>query len=304
MATALSFEKLERERRVARSLGVRPPGKKHDYVGESTAVAEYFVALKKFPLLSHDETVELFKSYNAAITRDETGEVTSRTPAGLRLRNKLTECNLRLVVSIAKQYRAYNLPLEELIQEGNIGLMKAVDRFKHEKGFRFSTYATWWIKQAMGQFVLKRKGTIRMPAHAKTVQRKMIQATEKYRESMGCEPTMEELTALVGSSETVVKATIHAGRGVISLQQHLSSNGEGDTVQDKIEDDRPGCDPFENVAEKQLLQITQDVINSLTPKEAAILRLRFGLVDEDIDHSEYPITEDEARAVMEGKGLT
>jgi RNA polymerase primary sigma factor len=271
---------------------------KHNVVGS------YLNALQLYPQLKHPEAVELFKSYNAGCVRDKEGEVTSRTADAWKVRKKLTECNLRLVVSIAKQYKGHNIPIEDLIQEGNIGLMKAVDRFKWEKGFRFSTYATWWIKQAIGQHVLKRKRMIRLPAHAATVQRKMLQAAEEFRESEGCEPTNEELQAIVGASETVVKATMHSGRGTISLQQPLSSSGEGDTIEDKVEDERPGSNPYENCAEKELLEITQGVLSCLSAKEAAILRLRFGLNEDSTDSSEYPITEAEARAVMEGKGLT
>ncbi len=276
---------------------------RQEYSGEQNIVSSYLTALHRFPQLKHEEMVELFKAYNAGCTRDADGEVTIRTAEANKLRKKLTECNLRLVVSIAKQYKNHNIPIEDLIQEGNIGLMKSIDRFKHEKGFRFSTYATWWIKQAIGQHVLKRKRMIRLPAHAATVQRKMMQAAESYRETMGCEPTSEELMAIVGASSTVVKATMHSGRGTISLQQPLSASGE-DTIGDKVEDERPGSDPFENVAEKQLLQITQEVLSNLSHKEAAILRLRFGLNEDATNSTEFPITEDEARRVMEGKGLT
>jgi RNA polymerase primary sigma factor len=270
---------------------------------ERNAVTAYLDALHHFPQLKHPELVELFQRYEVGVTRNNDNEVVDRTPEAIKIRKKLTECNLRLVVSIAKQYKGHNLPIEDLIQEGNIGLMKAVDRFKWEKGFRFSTYATWWIKQAIGQHVLKRKRMIRLPSHAATVQRKMLQAAEEYREGQGCEPTTEELIDLIGASETVVRATIHSGRGTVSLQQPLSSTGEGDTIEDKVEDDRPGCNPFENVAEKQLLEITKGVLSALSPKEAAILRLRFGLVEDATNSQSYPITEEESRRVMSGKGL-
>jgi RNA polymerase primary sigma factor len=277
---------------------------KQDRGFDTNIVGSYLDALHAFPQLKHPESVELFKLYNEGATRNKKNEIVSLTPEASKVRTKLLECNLRLVVSIAKQYRGHNIPIEDLIQEGNIGLMKAVERFDWKRGFRFSTYATWWIKQAIGQHVLKRKRMIRLPAHAATVQRKLLQAAEEYRENNGDEPTTEELMEIIGASETVVKATIHSGRGTISLQQPLSSSGEGDTIEDKVEDDRPGCDPFENVAEKQLLEITKNVISQLSFKEAAILRLRFGLAEDQTDSQSYPITEEEARRVMEGKGLT
>lgn len=270
---------------------------------DKNVVSSYLTALQRFPQLNKQQATELFQAYEKGCKRDAEGEVTERTPEAIKIRKKLTECNLRLVVSIAKQYKGHNIPIEDLIQEGNIGLMKSIDRFKWEKGFMFSTYATWWIKQAIGQHVLKRKRMIRLPAHAATVQRKMLQAAEEFRETSGTEPTTEELMEIVGASETVVKATMHSGRGIISLQQPLNTSGEGDTIEDKVEDERPGSDPFANVAEKQLLEITKDVLMSLSHKEAAILRLRFGLVDDSTDSSEYPITEEEMRSVMEGKGL-
>ena len=274
-----------------------------DMLREQSSTATYLHELQKHQQLAHGDLVELFKLYNAGVTRDAEGEIVGRSPEALRIRNRLTEANLRLVVSIAKQYNK-GPELNDLIQEGNIGLMKAVDRFKHEKGFRFSTYATWWIRQAIGQYRLKRKGAIRLPAHAATVQRKLLQAAEDYRREMGCEPTTEELTALIGASKTVVEATLHSGRGSVSLQQPLSASGDGDTVEDRIEDDRPGASPFDNVSEKELIEVTEAVIMELSDKEAAILRLRFGLNEDPEDSASYPITQEEAHAVMSGQGLT
>jgi len=268
---------------------------------KKNTVSMYFDVLQKIPQLKHPQVVALFQQY-------ECGAVPSANAAEKKLadaaRKKLIECNLRLVVSIAKQYKGHDIPIEDLIQEGNIGLMKSIERFDWKRGFRFSTYATWWVRQAIGQHVLKRKRMIRLPAHAATVQRKMLQAAEEYRDNEGCEPTTEELTTIIGASKTVVKATIHSGHGTISLQQPVSSNKENDTLEDKIEDERQGHDPFENVAEKQLLETARKVLSELSPKEAAILRLRFGLVENNINPKNYKITKSEIRDVKRGKGLS
>jgi len=259
---------------------------------DQNAVASYLNQLQKFPQLKHPEVVSLFQTYE------------SGGGSATQARTKLIECNLRLVVSIAKRYKGHNIPIEDLIQEGNVGLMKSIEKFDWKKGFRFSTYSTWWIKQAIGQHVLKRKRMIRLPAHAASVQRKLMSATEEYREEFGCEPTAEELTNIIGASKTVVDATLHSGRHTISLQQPINSSGEGDTIADKIEDEGHEANPFNCFAQKQLLEIVRKVVSELTPKEAAILRLRFGLVDDVANEDLYPITEDELESVMKGNALT
>jgi RNA polymerase sigma factor (sigma-70 family) len=277
---------------------------------DQTAIAHYLNALQRYPQLKHPEVVELFQQYEAGRELNEEAEtitVVSMTPEAQKARKKLIECNLRLVVSIAKQYKNHNLPIEDLIQEGNIGLMKSIERFDWKRGFRFSTYATWWIKQAIGQHVLKRKRMIRLPAHAATAQRKMIQASEEYKNQFGSDPSMDELVGMTGASETVVKATSFAGRGIVSLQQVMRAGGnseDGNTFENKLPDESPGADPFENVAEKQSLEITYQVLEQLAPKEQAILRLRFGLVESSEDSESYPITDEEMEQVMMGSGLT
>jgi RNA polymerase primary sigma factor len=268
------------------------------------AIDTYLTSLQKIPQLKHAELVSLFEKYVAGRKQIE-DDVYERTPEADRIRKKLIESNLRLVVSIAKQYKVGNISLEDLIQEGNIGLMKAIERFDHEKGFRFSTYATWWIKQSIGQFLLKNKRMIRLPAHAATIQRKLIQATEEFKEQTGTIPTNEELTEILGASEVVVNATIHSNKNIVSLNDTCgrSDGSDGNTYENRIVDDRPGVDPFDNVLEKQLIDVVSEVLSTLSPKESAVLRLRFGLVDDCIDQESYPITVNELEALKSGEGM-
>jgi RNA polymerase primary sigma factor len=251
----------------------------------SNTVSKYLNTLQAYPQLNHDQLVELFQKYEKG--GDES----------VKARKKLTESNLRLVVYIAKKHKGHNIPIEDLIQEGNLGLLKAIERFDWKKGFRFSTYATWWIKQAISQYVLKRKKIIRLPAHAVSAQKKMLEAAESYRDTMGCEPTSEELSSITDVSETVIKATIHSGKNIISLHQTDDSEN-GTSLEDKLEDSRSECNPFENLAKKEMLHIVRGVMENLTMKEAAILRLRFGLFD-DVNPEEYKLDSQDKQHIIE-----
>lgn len=258
--------------------------------------------LGKHSVLSHEDMVATFKLYK------DNGDAAAR--------ETLIVSNMRLVISIAKQFKEQSstIPLEDLVQEGAFGLMTAVERFDWRRGYRFSTYATWWIRQAIGQFLLKKKRTIRLPAHAVTVQRYMISAAEQYRKQFGHEPTEKELIDIVSLeknirvSKTVVSATSHSGRGTLSLQAPSvtgpSTGAEPKTLEHMLPDESPAADPFDNVSSHELLQITRYVLSTLSPKEAAIIRLRFGLCEDPTDSDAYPISEEEMEAVMKGKGMT
>ncbi len=243
-----------------------------------SAASIYMREVSKKPLLNHAEYVELFKLH-------ESGDS--------RAKNKLIESNLRLVISIAKFYKNSGLPFEDLVQEGNIGLIKSIDKFDWKLGYKFSTYASWWIKQSISQHVLKRKKAIRLPAHVVGVQKKLISVSEDYRKTFGSEPTPEELSELTGASIKVVKATMHSSKRMVSLQDPITSkyDSEPRKIEDTIPSNNHDDDPCQNLIEKELLQITKKIMGTLNQKETAILRLRFGISEDPDNVEKFPVTD-------------
>ena len=249
---------------------------------QNDTVGAYLNELKSHSLLKHPEMMKLFELYENGGKEAE------------KARKKLIESNLRLVISIAKKQKGHNIPLEDLIQEGNLGLLKAIERFDYKKGFKFSTYATWWIKQAISQHVLKRKRMIRLPAHAAGVQKKLLQAADEFRESTGTEPSNEDLLDALDVSENVAKATMAASHTVVSLNHPIGSDSDSATIEEKLEDTNSHNDPFYNVSSKELICVVKKVLSSLSEKESIILKLRFGLFDiSEEEKADYLLTEDQ-----------
>ncbi|MDP9456069.1 MAG: RNA polymerase subunit sigma-28 [Actinobacteria bacterium] len=228
-------------------------------------LAKYLAHIGQGNLLSHAEEIDL----------------SSRAKEGdSRARQRLIEKNLRLVVSVAKKYRGYGLPFEDLIQEGNIGLMKAVEKFDPERGFRFSTYATWWIRQAVQRAVADKGRTIRVPVHMTEKIRKVSRAYNELSAELEREPNEEEVAERLAWAIDEVRLTMGAMPDATSLDQPVSSDETSSQLGDFVEDERASDTPGEVMREMETKHLKQ-AIERLPERARYVLVRRYGLDDRD-----------------------
>ena len=252
-------------------------------------VRMYLQEIGQVPLLTAAQEVTLAKAMEAGdaarqqLEREEYSSANGRFElqrfynSGCDARQHLIQANLRLVVSIAKKYTSYGLTMMDLVQEGNIGLMRAVEKFDYTKGHKFSTYATWWIRQAITRAIADQSRTIRLPVHMGEAISQVKRTSHKLQQSMQREPTPEEIAEAMGISAGKVRRTLEASMHPLSLEMPVGQEGEG-RMGDFIEDDRIST-PSEAAAASMLREQIEEVLQKLPERERKIIQLRYGLKD-------------------------
>lgn len=280
-------------------------------------VGLYFREMSHVPLLSFEEEVQLAKYIERAHQASlELSEKDGRLPVERRIeldrivqegcsaREHLIKANTRLVVSIAKRYVGNGVPLLDLIQEGNLGLMRAVEKYEYWRGFRFSTYATWWIRQTITRAIADQGRTIRVPVYLTDKIRKMYRVAHDLEQTFGHPPSIGELAEALNIEPKKVKWMIKVSKPPISLESPI---GEDETELGMLVEDERTPSPAQSVYQEMLRERINQVLSTLSPREARVLRLRFGL---DCDRAytleevgqKFGLTRERIRQI-EGKAL-
>lgn len=261
--------------------------------GSADLVQMYLKEIGRINLLTAEEEIKLAKA-------NEKGDLVAK--------QRLTEANLRLVVSIAKKYvgRSHNLSLLDLIQEGNIGLFRAVEKFDYRKGYKFSTYATWWIRQAITRALADQSRTIRIPVHMVETINKYTQITRRLVQELGREPLPEEIATEMGIEVDKIRHIQKISQETVSLETSVGDSDDDSVLGDFIEDTETVM-PHQMASRKLLTNHVVEVLNELTPREQKILKIRFGLED-GVTHTleevgqEFGVTRERIRQI-EAKAL-
>ncbi len=265
------------------------PSAGFERVPSEDTISLYLREMSRVPLLNMEQEVNLAKRYeagkaareklikmNGSCTEKKRAELEQLVEDGLQAREHLIKANTRLVVSVAKRYNSRGVPFLDLIQEGNLGLMKAVEKYDYRKGFRFSTYATWWIRQTITRAIADQGRTIRVPVHMVDRIRVMYKRTHELEQTLGREPTIDELAESLEIPKQKLEWMVRVSWLPLSLETPINEDEDESELGNFIEDqDTPT--PSQSVYTKLLSEKINEILDSLPYREARILRLRFGL---------------------------
>jgi RNA polymerase primary sigma factor len=258
-----------------------------ELIGSDDTVGLYLKEMAHIPLLSQEEEVELAKRIELAgearnlLSQGETFKASRRRELenqirdGYLAREHLIKANTRLVVSIAKKYLGNGVPFLDLIQEGNLGLMRAVEKFEYQRGFRFSTYATWWIRQTITRAIADQGRTIRVPVYMTDRIRKMYRILYKMEQELGYPPSEEELAVEMELDPKKIKWMLRVSWTPVSLESPIGD--DEDSEFGMFVEDKSSPSPAQTVYQEMLRERINEVLSTLSPREARIIRLRFGL---------------------------
>ena len=254
-------------------------------IASSDTVGLYLKEMARVPLLTTEEEVQLAMRQEAgqkaegelqqAPDHERRAEWQFLIQDGLNARDHLIKANTRLVVSIAKKYMSRGVPFLDLIQEGNLGLMKAVEKFDYHRGYRFSTYATWWIRQTITRAIADQGRTIRVPVHMTDRIRQLYRVARDLEQETGCKPSVEEIAEVMECDPRKVQWMLKVSWRPLSLEHPVGKDDDSE-LGSFIENDREP-NPSDSAYSKLLKEKIEELLNTLTPREARILRLRFGL---------------------------
>jgi RNA polymerase primary sigma factor len=272
------LQKVEDEERAADVTGI----------SSDDSISLYLKQMASVPLLTREEEVMLAKQMEQGLIAERRlgrgaqrpmlrQEYLRQASLGQKARAHLIKANTRLVVSIAKRYMGQGVPFLDLIQEGNLGLMKAVDKFDYRRGCKFSTYATWWIRQSITRALAQQGRVIRLPSHVGDRIRKMYRTAQQLEQRSGQRPTMGEIAVQMGTTPARVRWLIRVSRRPLSLEKPVGE--EQDSELGEFIEDEDSPTPPDHATQNLLAEELEQILSTLTPREARILRLRFGLQD-------------------------
>lgn len=256
-------------------------------LSSSDTVGLYLKEMSRVPLLSTEEEISLARRMEAGLsaqkrlkrnpTHAKAAEWASLVQDGLDARDHLVKANTRLVVSIAKKYMSRGVPFLDLIQEGNLGLMKAVEKFDYTRGFRFSTYATWWIRQTITRAIADQGRTIRVPVHMSDRIRRLYRVVRELEQIHGRKPSLDEIAAEMQEAPRKIEWMLKVSWQPLSLEHPVGDDDDSE-LGNFIENDSAPT-PSESAYNNMLCEKIEELLGTLTPREARILRLRFGLAN-------------------------